>query len=346
MMKSFSLSWTLLQSNFSRPKKPYKLNLYITDKCNCRCKTCNIWQKPAANELSVAELTTFFQKNNYFSWIDITGGEIFLRNDLDEILEMIVRECPNLYLLHFPTNGMLTDKIDQTVKHIKRIFKGRLVVSISIDGDEPLHDSLRGVNGCWQKAVETYQRISAINTKNTYIGYTLSNHNCDQLQTTYRALKHKIPDLAFDALHINVAQYSDLYYANKSDDLISNQKPIIETLTYVLSKRHPTLSPFYMLETQYLKLLKHYLQKGFYPHKRCESLNSTITVSPTGDVYPCLYYDHKLGSLRAVDFQLDKILNGPESQKLKKDILKYCPHCWTACEAYPTLLSNLFSRCG
>ena len=46
------------------------------------------------------------------------------------------------------------------------------------------------------------------------------------------------------------------------------------------------------------------------------------------------------------NFKLDSILNSDNSIQLKKNILNYCPHCWDACEAYPSILSNLIYVAG
>ena len=88
-------------SNFLRLRFPYKLTFTLTYKCNLECKTCFIWKKKHQEELTLNEIDRFFKKSNSFSWIDLTGGEIFLREDLLDILEIIFKHCRNLCILHF-----------------------------------------------------------------------------------------------------------------------------------------------------------------------------------------------------------------------------------------------------
>jgi MoaA/NifB/PqqE/SkfB family radical SAM enzyme len=89
-IKSYSVfSTNILLSAFGGLKHPYKLTFAITNKCNLKCKTCNIWQRKPENELTFAEIDKFFAANNYFNWIDLTGGEIFLRKDLPDISRSI-----------------------------------------------------------------------------------------------------------------------------------------------------------------------------------------------------------------------------------------------------------------
>lgn len=341
MIRQSKFALNLLKSNLGLSRKPYKLNLYLTDICNCRCRTCNIWAKKPEGELTAEELSEFFRINNYFSWIDITGGEIFLRNDIEEIFYIIVKQSPNLFLLHFPTNGLLTEKIYAAALHIKKVFKGRLVISISIDGDKSLHDSLRGVSGCWEKAVYTFQKIQPILKEDIYFGFTMSKHNAGKLGETFFALKKEMPDLKFNKIHINLAQNSELYYSNAEKDLLGKREDILNEIRFILSQRKIKMEPFNYLETYFLKLLKKYMETGVYPYKRCAAMDSTITINPKGEVYPCLFFNKKLGSLRETGYRMEEILSNKDTLELKRDILKYCPNCWTVCEAYPSILSSI-----
>lgn len=340
MINELKFILKILKSNANILKRPYKLNLYLTDKCNCKCKTCNIWKKKNRKELNTKELSEFFKKNNYFSWIDITGGEIFLRDDIDKIFEIIIKECKDLFFLHFPTNGLLTEKIYNSVAYIKKHFKGELVITVSIDGPKKIHDFLKGRCGCWEKAVRTFQKVNSINKGNVFFGYTLSKYNAGKLAETIKELKIKIPELTFDRMHVNVAQESKFYYFNIKSNLLKNKKDIVKDISFILSNRKLRIKPFYYIETKFLELLKKYVLNNKYPIKKCTALNSTVTINPKGNVFPCLFFDKKLGSLRNIKFNLDKILFDEESKKLKKDILKYCNNCWSACEAYPSILSR------
>lgn len=341
MTRTASLASSVLKSNLGLLKRPYKLNLYLTDKCNCKCKTCLIWKKRRTNELSLKELRTFFGMNNYFNWIDITGGEIFLRKDVDKIFDTIIHKCENLLFLHFPTNGVLTEKIRESVEKIKNEFGGKVVVTVSVDGPEELHDLLRGVKGCWQRAVQTFQQLEEINKGNVFLGFTSSRYNAGKLSDTFTALEMEIPGLSLDRMHLNLAQTSALYYSNSGEYTIGKAKESIGDIDFVLANRGFRLTPFHLLESRYLRMLRAYASSGSYPMRKCTALYCTVSINPQGDVYPCLFFDRKLGSLRKVDFELDRILSNEVSEQLRKDVLKHCPRCWSACEAYPSIMSNL-----
>ncbi|MBN2422230.1 radical SAM protein [Candidatus Woesearchaeota archaeon] len=337
----FSLN--IIKANFGLNKRPFKLNLFITKDCNCRCKACSIWKKKESNELNNQELQRFFKKNSYFSWIDITGGEIFLRKDIIEIFEIIINSNKNLYLLHFPTNGILTEKIIETVKKIFSIYNKKLIVTVSIDGPEKLHDYMRGKKGTWKKAVETFKKIDSIKKGIAYIGFTSSEYNSGKLKETYTALKKELPFLTYDQIHINLAQNSEIYYMKRDIDTMHNKKEKLKDIDLSITSKKIGFNPFSYFEKKYLVLLKKFLETGEYPFAICSALNSTITINPEGDIYPCLFFNKKLGSIRETNYNLDSVFD-KKRRELKKNILKHCPNCWSACEAYPSLISRIYDR--
>ena len=77
--KIIKLGLTALKNNFTTLEHPYKLTFSISYWCQSRCLTCNIWQIKPKGELELNEIQEFARKNNFLKWIEITGGEPFLR---------------------------------------------------------------------------------------------------------------------------------------------------------------------------------------------------------------------------------------------------------------------------
>ena len=147
LRRSGHLGLALLQATAGRPVAPLKLNFCLTYWCQYRCKTCNIWQRRPSDELTTQEVIAIVRENPDITWLDLTGGEIFLRPDIDEILEAAVTGWRRLAVLHFPTNGFLTDRIVTSVERIAGRGPARTIVTVSLDGDEPLNDEIRGIKG-------------------------------------------------------------------------------------------------------------------------------------------------------------------------------------------------------
>ena len=203
-------------ANVSRPASPFKLNLCLTYRCQYRCKTCNIWQRQPVDEMTTDELLTFVRKNRQVSWLDLTGGEIFLRPDIEEILLAITTSWKRLLLLHFPTNGFLTDRIVRAVSRLTGKGTARVIVTVSLDGDERLNDDIRGIRGGYQRQLETFRALRAIPGSRVVLGMTLSRYNAGHFEETFHACQRDCPGLTIDDFHLNVAQLSDHYYGNQN----------------------------------------------------------------------------------------------------------------------------------
>ncbi len=338
----------LTRSLFS--KKPFKLNLYLTDLCNSRCSFCNIWKHQAHDELTLGEYERFFSKNGWFSWIDVTGGEIILRQDIEDIISVMIRMNPALSILHFPTNGTMPAKIFRLAKSItsSSSFKGNLLVTVSLDGPRNLHDLLRGKRS-WDSAVKTYKALTNLSGCSVVFGFTASSENIEH----YAGMLGELGDQGIDRpkVHINLAQqgwYYDNEHPGVAKDILGAKTEIVSFLQDRIDEKRIPVTPFSFMERTFLVHLKKYVETGKHPLSRCSALSSTVSISPDGSVFPCLHYGKRLGSLRENMYDLRPVLSSPSVLQIKKNVLDRCPGCWTACEAIPSLLSSytaFFRRC-
>ena len=72
------------------------------------------------------------------------------------------RQWKRLALLHFPTNGFLTDTIVSIAERLVRHTTSRIIVTVSLDGDEALNDEIRGIKGGYRRQVETFRRLRGV----------------------------------------------------------------------------------------------------------------------------------------------------------------------------------------
>ena len=163
----------------------------------------------------------FIAKNRHFSWADLTGGEIFLRKDIDELFGAVARDWKRLALLHFPTNGFLSDQIVRSTSGLAKSFKGALAVTVSLDGDEELNDRIRGVAGGFRHQLETFRRLREIPGVRVVLGMTLSRENLGAFESTLEACGRVVPGLSVRDFHLNVMQLSTHYYGNDTSDDLS-----------------------------------------------------------------------------------------------------------------------------
>jgi MoaA/NifB/PqqE/SkfB family radical SAM enzyme len=343
-IKSYSVfSTNILLSAFGGLKHPYKLTFAITSKCNLKCKTCNIWQRKPENELSLEEIDRFFTVNNYFNWIDLTGGEIFLRKDLPDITRSIKKNVKNLVMLHYPTNGFLPDRIVEITEEIVSLDFNNLVISVSLDGNKEIHNYIRGNENAFERCIETYKRLKPNKRIKVYLGCTLSPLNMNGFEGMFTELKNYLPDLTYSDIHLNIYHHSENLYSNEP---MPYDKERLAGLVddFIKKKGFSFTNPIMLLEYLYLKNVRRYLSNNRSPY-RCKSGKISCFIEPTGNVYPCTGISAALGNLRENDYDLLKILSNETAISWNEKISEgKCPHCWTPCEAYQNILSNLLIR--
>ncbi len=336
-----TLGLRVARSNFGRGPRPFKLTLIVTFACDTRCKMCNIWQRPKQGVMTLQEVERFFERNPYFSWVNLSGGEIWTRADMDALALAIVARSPDLYLLDFPTTGQKTDRIVAGVESLLGTRLPKLLVTVSLDGPRAIHEDIRGTQGAFDRALATFARLRAMRGKrfDCFLGMTLSNFNQGALRATFEAARQEIPDLELSEFHVNLAQESAHYYRNEG--MGATERGALSELEGFVRDRGHRFHPVAWLERRYQKLTTGYLESGRTPLP-CKALASSVFVDPRWNVYPCSMYDAPLGNLRERDFDLLGLWHEERATQLQREIGdKRCPNCWTPCEAYQTILGNL-----
>jgi radical SAM protein with 4Fe4S-binding SPASM domain len=344
LRRSAHVGVALLHATASRPAAPLKLNFCLTYWCQYRCKTCNIWQRKPSDELTTDEVIAIVRENPNITWADLTGGEIFLRPDIDEILDAVVTGWRRLAFLHFPTNGFQSDRIVSSVERIAGRGPAQTIVTVSLDGDEQMNDEIRGIKGGFKRQIETFKALRRIPGIVTVFGVTLSSHNLGRFAQTFEACVRECPGLTIDDVHLNVAQVSGHYYDNDGLDAVRPDpvKARLELKEYRRLRGRPG-SAQQLLENAYLGYLDEFLMTGRTPMP-CHALRASCFIDPWGVVYPCITYSRPIGRLRDTGMRLDPIWNAPETIGLQREVWEgQCPQCWTACEAYQSILGNVLA---
>jgi radical SAM protein with 4Fe4S-binding SPASM domain len=342
------LGAALLRSTAGRPPAPLKLNFCLTYWCQYRCKTCNIWQRKPKDELTTEEVLSFIRENPDITWADLTGGEIFLRPDVEEILEAVVTGWRRLAILHFPTNGFLTERIVQAAERIAGRGPGKMIITVSLDGDEATNDEIRGIKGGFRRQIATFNALRKIPGIQTVFGVTVSAYNLGKFAETFEACARECPGLTIDDVHMNVAQVSGHYYDNGAlQGMLADPAKVRAELDAYRRLRGRPRSIAQLLENTYLDYLNVFLQSGQTPMP-CHALRASCFIDPWGVVYPCITYSRPVGRLRDTGMRLEPIWNAPETVAVQREIWEgSCPQCWTACEAYQSILGNVLAgRCG
>ncbi len=133
-------------SNLFGVRVPLFCGHKLTYNCNLRCKMCPFWKRPSPDSSIDQEKAILKQVyNSGACGIAFEGGEPLLRKDLVEILAFSRSLTLHTSLI---TNGTL---LESRADEISPYING--VVYVSLDGLEKTHDAIRGVSGCFKKAI-------------------------------------------------------------------------------------------------------------------------------------------------------------------------------------------------
>ena len=152
----------------------------LTYNCNLKCKMCPFWRRSSEN-LSTQKEKEILRRlyDSGVCAIGFEGGEPLLRKDLPEILAYS-RSLP----LHTSliTNGtLLKSRVDEIAPFVSGI------VFVSLDGMEKTHDRIRGVNGCFKRAIEGI--TAAKNKVSVNLNTTIMAENVHEVEDMVRLAK-------------------------------------------------------------------------------------------------------------------------------------------------------------
>jgi radical SAM protein with 4Fe4S-binding SPASM domain len=132
---------------------PLRLRLELTRRCNLRCIHCKVHcDNQSGGELAAAEIGGLLDQARELGTMEvsITGGEVFARPDITNVLNTIFKRD---FQLHIQTNAtaITSDHIALLSQHIKKILR----VSVSVYAHDPaVHDQITGVPGSHARTLE------------------------------------------------------------------------------------------------------------------------------------------------------------------------------------------------
>lgn len=345
--------------------RPTKLMFVVTKRCHSRCVYCDIWKAkdtPGAldAELSLDEIRSIAAANPFFHWIDFTGGEPTDRPDFVDVVKAFAAASPDLLLVHFPTNGIATRRIEKIATELRASLRARLIVTVSIDGPPELNDRLRGIRNDFAHAVDTFAALRRIlGAENVFAGMTLHGHKSstghtspELVELTYAAVNDALrarseTPIGWSTLHLNIPHFSSHYYGNAAARAASDgfggpahRAEIAAALHLAASKSRQGLSAMGVIERIYRAEATRYLDTG-RTSIACSALLSTVYLSEKGEVFPCTIWDRPLGNVRNSAYALMPIVDAARRAGVRRAIAHgQCPNCWTPCEAYPAIAAS------
>ena len=320
LISIFYINLKLFFLKIFNPKKivPYKVLINLTDLCNSRCNFCDIWKIKPENEINVDNIIKSFdgsEKDIY--WLSLSGGEVTLVKYYFELIDRLKKKLPNLKIVAFTTNCLTPNRVVKYAKYIKDNNLDPLI-TLSLDGDEKLHDEVRGVKGNYKKCLQTYEMLKNEKILCHY-GITLSDKNYEFVKNDYHNYKDTMKAVTFihsEGIYNKENSYEDDEKIIKSLKIIDKNFKV-NKLYEIIEKIHIKLS---------IKFLEQKREKNIIP---CDVLNSSIHIMQDGAVKPCMFME-EIGNIKENNMLsfLKKDSTLEIKEKIKKD---QCPKCWMNC---------------
>lgn len=334
-----------LSRRFGYPKPlPLNLTVSLTYHCNSRCKTCNVWKKKV-DELNLEEFDAIFKNIGKEPYIfTLSGGEPFLRKDIDEICLSIHNNCmPGIITI--PTNGLLHNIIPGKVQKIlENCPDTRIIINISLDGIGHKHDDIRCIVGNYEKTINTYKALKDLKHPNLEIGIhtVISRFNVTEIQEIYKHFQTLCPDSYITEIAEERVELDTIGTGITPD--IEDYHTIIDFVSGEMRKQNVSgiskLTKCFRL--QYYDIVKKTLRekKQIIP---CYAGYTSGHIAPNGDVWMCCIKADPIGNLRDSNYDLKKLWFGERAKDIRKSIKNGDCYCTLANASYTNMLCDIRS---
>ena len=302
------------------------LQFHITGRCNLQCKHCYRTEgnvEPLTTDVVLDVIDQFAALQKQYNdihrlhkkgHINITGGEPFIRKDIDQILEYLgsYREQLSFGVL---SNGSFLDT--EKLEILKK--NGVAFVQLSIDGDRATHDALRAP-GDYDRTFRV-ARLLEKNGIRAYISFTANQNNYPFLtQVAKECRKYGISKLWTDRL-VPIGNGEQLQELAITRELLPAYLKTLKKAqgTWLTHLRYPKTRVTANRALQFLGA-----EGNIYS---CSAGKSLITVDEFGQIMPCRRMPIICGNIRESQLADVYFKNEVFRSLRRKDIPKSCSSC-------------------
>lgn len=271
---------------------------------------CYVWQNPTRVDEEVS-LNTLRKIPSGIDYLNLTGGEPTLRQDLMEIVDLLY---PKAMTLEISSNGLNAERLEPIIKKYPCIK-----VRFSLEGSESLSNKIRGEKDGYRKKVEGLLRLKALGGRDLGFSMVIQDDNSDEAVELFQFAKKHGFEFATSTLH-NGFQF------HKSDNVPYNRLKVAKNIGELITE---------MLKGSSVKnWFRAYLNLGLMAkvlgHKRmlkCSAATDFAFIDPWSDVYACnVRPDLKLGNLENNSW--DEVWSSSKIKAIKESISSCTQNCW------------------
>lgn len=285
-------------------------SLILTYRCNSKCQMCYTWQYPSKKEEEITPGDV--EKLPDFHFVNITGGEPFLREDFQEIMDVVKSKSRRVVI---STNGMLTDRIVEFYKKQKNKEVG---IRISLEGLPQTSEALRGIPGGFDKSLRTLLELNALRIKDLGIGITVSDENAKDLLPLFHLANAMDIEFAIAIVH-------NSYYFHTFDNEVADKG--------MVAREFRKLIRAYLDTWKIKNWFRAYMATGIisriYGKPRllpCTMGTDSFFLDPYGEIRPCNVMEETMGNIKKKSFE--EIWNSEQAEKVRQKVANCKGNCW------------------
>ena len=330
-------------------RTPPYLILFVSDSCWMKCRHC--WYTDAWKEknlcgppLSFHELERLAGSIKTLYFLSLTGGEAFLREDIVELVEMLVRKT-NIKRYEIPTSGFEPDLI---VSSAERMLRGNPAVpfrvDVSLDGTEETHERIRNVKGSYDRALRTIRELQALRTRyprfDVGVITTISSYNENEVSAIAAIVERANP---LGEWMVNVARGGTRDPGAIDVDCRNYIEAHRIIDRRVRDKRcgghrgHFTGAWLSAKNATRRKVIADVLAGRRFPG-RCAAGSLGGVIFGDGTVRPCELLDRSFGNVREFEYDLPRLWNSPAGDEIRSWIREQRCMCTQECFLSVSLL--------
>lgn len=347
MYRLLKLLTSIVRNRRGLVPRPSWCTWLVLYRCNARCPMCDSWRLKPGSELSPDDADRVFRKIGPLQVVRLTGGEPFLREDLPELADIVMRRS-NPVVLHITTNGSFPERIEQFAQNFSA--PRRLQILLSVDGLEHEHNRSRGRDVLFSSVEECVRRLQPLRRR----GLTVSiNHTITTMQSLedHSTLQQHMQKLGAEVhaviAYSESAMYSLKRVGTKATDLISpdgyplhpglTPGPVLEFVEEQIRNTLHSGSWAAFAKRYYWLGLHSRLQgtRGTIRQPRCVALRSHLRLLPDGSVPVCQFNTEKVGNLREQSFA--EVWHSRTTAEARQWVDR-CRGCWAECEVLPSAI--------
>ncbi len=324
-----------------------QFTFFLTSRCNSRCPFCFYWQDrhTGRDELSLEEIERFSPTMGDLLWLLFSGGEIFLRKDLVEIVETFYRNNHPV-IITLPTNGMAPDLVTPKVEEIASgCPESAIVCKVSLDGIGEEHDRLRDTPGSFENAMETWERLRQLAMSHGNLQIGINTVFCQENQDRMDEIIDFVNALPGCETHtISMIRGNPAEEDYKRIDL-EKYKRAIDRLDVEMKGERPKMYHFSMAR---LKSAQDLVQRQLiYQTMRqsrrllpCYAGRITAVMNEIGDVFPCEILLESMGNIRRFDYDFRRLFRSEEADRVRAMVHRSRCYCSHECYFVTNILFN------